>query len=557
MNSCAVSIVIPAYRQPELLRRCLQSVASQSFRDFEVVITDDSPDNAVERVAREFEGQFPVRYFRNPARLGSPENWNEAVRHARGELVKILHHDDWFSGEHSLRQFVELLRANPDAGLGFCHTMCCSGATGRQRLHAPPPAWVEAVNHDPAELFFGNLIGAPSTTIFRRSDFLPFSGKLLWLVDVEFYLRMIQARPRLALCAEPLVCVSEEVESQITNLCVGNPAIEVYEWVWLYSLLSHRPKGRARRLRHLLSLLEGMGISSPAALKPYLKELSAPRPLVLAMKLRSFASRAKHRLKASLQRLAPVAWLRASRQARARERAFQAEFTAFKQASEKSGARLPVTWEARFPCLEDRTPDTAFDGHYVLHTAWAARVISQTRPAEHIDISSSLYFSAIVSAFVPVRFYDYRPARLGLSNLSSSCADLHRLPFPDQSVQSISCMHVVEHVGLGRYGDPLDPEGDLKSIAELKRVLAPGGSLLFVVPVGTPMVRFNAHRIYSHAQIMECFSDLSLVEFALIPDDFIQHGLISNATQSQADAQAYGCGCFWFKRAAAPNHDRP
>ena len=83
---------------------------------------------------------------------------------------------------------------------------------------------------------------------------------------------------------------------------------------------------------------------------------------------------------------------------------------------------------------------------------------------------------------------------------------------------------------------------------ELSRVVAPGGVLLFAVPIGRPRLAFNAHRIYSHAQIVEQFRDLELAEFALIPDDDV--GLICPASAAQADAQRYGCGCFWFRRSA-------
>jgi SAM-dependent methyltransferase len=116
-------------------------------------------------------------------------------------------------------------------------------------------------------------------------------------------------------------------------------------------------------------------------------------------------------------------------------------------------------------------------------------------PAKHIDISGTLPFFFILSAFMPVEFYDFRTAPLHLSQLKCGSTDLTALHFSTGSVQSLSCMHTVEHVGLGRYGDPIDPDGDLKAIRELKRVLAPGGNLLFVVPVGKPSVVFNAHRI--------------------------------------------------------------
>ena len=122
------------------------------------------------------------------------------------------------------------------------------------------------------------------------------------------------------------------------------------------------------------------------------------------------------------------------------------------------------------------------------------------------------------------------------------------MPFADNSVESLSCMHTVEHVGLGRYGDTMDPSGDIKAISELKRILAPGGSLLFVVPIGIPKIEFNAHRIYSYAQIIEYFSDVELKEFSLIPDNAFDVGIISNASSDLADAQEWGCGCFWFTK---------
>lgn len=208
--------------------------------------------------------------------------------------------------------------------------------------------------------------------------------------------------------------------------------------------------------------------------------------------------------------------------------------------------RFGLSWGDRYPALMDKTATTGFDRHYLYHTAWAARKVAEIRPEFHIDISSSLYFSALVSAFVPVRFYDYRPADIQLSDLMSERADLMHLPFADNSVRALSCMHVVEHIGLGRYGDPIDPEGDLKAIKELKRVLAPGGSLLFVVPVGKPRIQFNAHRVYAYEQIMEYFSDLHLKEFALIPQEA---GPIEYGAAAQRVAQeAYACGCFWFTK---------
>lgn len=217
------------------------------------------------------------------------------------------------------------------------------------------------------------------------------------------------------------------------------------------------------------------------------------------------------------------------------------DFLRFQQRDKNS--RFDISLLDFYPQIKDKTIKTNFDAHYVYHTSWAARKVKEINPIRHTDISSSLYFTGIVSAFVPIDFYDYRPADLKLSNLTSNQADLLNLPFKDGGIKSLSCMHTVEHIGLGRYGDEIDPEGDLKAIAELQRVLAKDGSFLFVVPVGKPKIEFNAHRIYSYDQIMSYFKDLELKEFSLITDsgDFIE-----NAKMGLVQEQTYGCGCFWF-----------
>jgi len=223
------------------------------------------------------------------------------------------------------------------------------------------------------------------------------------------------------------------------------------------------------------------------------------------------------------------------------------EFSTFSILS-KSNPRFSIDWKDRYFCYNDNTSETPFDQHYIYHTAWAARIIARTNPKEHVDISSSLYFCSIVSAFVPVKFYDFRPANLNLTNLSSDNADIIRLPFEDGSIESLSCMHTVEHIGLGRYGDHLDPDGDLKAMSELCRILMRSGNLLFVVPIGKSKIMFNAHRIYSYDQIMQYFKKLKLQEFSLISCFEQNSGIIINATKDQADLCDYGCGCFWFTK---------
>jgi hypothetical protein len=119
------------------------------------------------------------------------------------------------------------------------------------------------------------------------------------------------------------------------------------------------------------------------------------------------------------------------------------------------------------------------------------------------------------------------------------------LNFKNESVKSLSCMHVVEHIGLGRYGDEINYNGSTIAMKELQRVLAIGGLLYFVVPVGKPAIYFNAHRIFKPSYICEQFSELDLIEFSYISDNGI---MIENVELSAAEDQNYACGCFLFKR---------
>lgn len=197
----------------------------------------------------------------------------------------------------------------------------------------------------------------------------------------------------------------------------------------------------------------------------------------------------------------------------------------------------------RLACLNDSNPE--HDGYcpiYLMHTGWAARVLASSRPRFHVDIGGLSYFAAIASAIVPFRYYDFRYIQIPLPGVTVGQADLTKLAFKDDEIKSLSCMHVMEHVGLGRYGDPLDVQGDLKAASELGRVVATGGQLLMVLPVGQPKVVFNAHRIYSYEQVLEMFPAFRVKEFTLVsPPHYIP-----NADPDRVRHLAEGAGCFWL-----------
>jgi len=227
---------------------------------------------------------------------------------------------------------------------------------------------------------------------------------------------------------------------------------------------------------------------------------------------------------------------------------FIIDFVKFSRAQKKTVSRFPLLWSSRRPYIHEKKSNLSFDRHYIYHIGWAARILAQTRPKKHIDISSSLAFCTTVSAFIPLEYYEFRPPNLAFDNLAVHSVDLSNLPFADNSIESLSCMHVAEHIGLARYGDAISPDGDIATMHQLARVLAPEGNLLFVVPVGKRQLQFNAHRIYDPEDIINGFPELHLTQFALIPQNGEKEEIIYNPDFSRVRSESYGCGCFLFTK---------
>lgn len=204
-----------------------------------------------------------------------------------------------------------------------------------------------------------------------------------------------------------------------------------------------------------------------------------------------------------------------------------------------------LNWRNDYPKTADRLGTSPYDPHYLPQDAWAAHRVAEFAPPSHVDVGSRVEFVCFMTSHLPVTFVDIRPLEASVEGLSSVTGSILDMPFPDQSVQSLSCLHVAEHIGLGRYGDPLDPLGTRKAATELERVLAPGGQLLFSLPVGEPRVCFNAHRVHDPLDVVDMFPELRLDEFASVDDSrtFRRHC----EPESVRGAQ-YACGMYRFSR---------
>lgn len=236
-NFCAkVSIIIPSYNNFESFKRVLNSVLLQNFQDWEVIITDDSDNNDIEIFLDKLD-MPKIKYFKNETRLGSPENWNEGIRKAGGEYIKILHHDDWLADANSLEKFVKLLDENPKCDFAYAKSINIDTDTGEMKCRKAQ-RYVNRLHKDPFELFLSNRIGAPSVVIFRNGKHLNknllFDSNLKWVVDIDFYLQCLLQNNNIAFLNEVLINIGIS-KTQITNTCQNDDGIRLYEQLYLYN----------------------------------------------------------------------------------------------------------------------------------------------------------------------------------------------------------------------------------------------------------------------------------------------------------------------------------
>ena len=196
----------------------------------------------------------------------------------------------------------------------------------------------------------------------------------------------------------------------------------------------------------------------------------------------------------------------------------------------------------------DRFSTAGAGGHYFFQDIWAAKKVLEMTGGganNHVDVGSRLDgFVAHLLAYCKVTYVDIRPLPIVVEGLKFIKGTILKLPFENDSCETLSCLHVIEHIGLGRYGDEVDPDGHIKAARELTRILKPSGTLLIGTPVGRERLCFDGHRIFDPETVLRMFSGLDLVEFSLIDDK--GQRVIENASIEQARSCDYGCGLFHF-----------
>jgi hypothetical protein len=190
-------------------------------------------------------------------------------------------------------------------------------------------------------------------------------------------------------------------------------------------------------------------------------------------------------------------------------------------------------------------------GAYFHQDLLVAQRIFAANPRRHVDVGSRIDgFVAHVASFRQIEIVDIRPVASTVENIAAMQADLMQPgSVPESACDSLSCLHALEHFGLGRYGDPIDPQGHRRGLDGLIRMLEPGGTLYLSVPVGPQEILFNCHRRFHASTVLDLVADrLALVRLDLVDD---QGNLVRNLAHSRARTDpALGCrreGCAIFE----------
>ncbi|HJK33521.1 MAG TPA: DUF268 domain-containing protein [Methanocorpusculum sp.] len=171
-----------------------------------------------------------------------------------------------------------------------------------------------------------------------------------------------------------------------------------------------------------------------------------------------------------------------------------------------------------YPCLHDWSKNAGSLHTYFWQDLWASQKIYQNNPDKHYDIGSRIDgFIAHLLTFREVTMIDIRPLSLSLPNLNFIQANATSLEnIKDNSVESLSSLCALEHFGLGRYGDPIDPDGCFKAFSAIERVMKPGGIVYISVPIGKERLMYNAHRIFYPSTVVNSFPQMKLIEFSVV-----------------------------------------
>lgn len=229
MNEPLVSICIPAYKKPQYVVRVLDSVRKQDYKNVEIIISDDSPDEDTKQAIEPYRNSLHIKYFHNQPALKTPRNWNHALQMASGEYMVLMHQDDWYHTTDAISTYIAAFQTSP-VDFIFCRNTAVD-ATGKETVLQHIPSLLSRLQKKPNHLVLAQVIGPPSNTMLRKGLDVFYDERFIWLVDVDYYARILKKGYTYRYLDKHLVSIGIH-DDQTTAFCRANNDIIFRENIW-------------------------------------------------------------------------------------------------------------------------------------------------------------------------------------------------------------------------------------------------------------------------------------------------------------------------------------
>jgi len=232
-----VSICVPTYEQTEYLQKCMESILIQTYKDYEVIISDDSSSEMVLLYIENIKPFFGDKlvYHRNNPSKGTPGNWNYVLDLATGDFIQLLHHDDYYAEPNSLKNMMEAATSYSDTDVFIGEVWSHNVSNKTVLKHVVTDESISELHSKPVKILYANLLGPPSIIFFRKSALIYYDINLKWLVDIEYYYRLFKLNSNWKFIRVPFVVSVNNAVHNVTNDCEASADVEVYEYTYLYS----------------------------------------------------------------------------------------------------------------------------------------------------------------------------------------------------------------------------------------------------------------------------------------------------------------------------------
>ncbi len=204
-----------------------------------------------------------------------------------------------------------------------------------------------------------------------------------------------------------------------------------------------------------------------------------------------------------------------------------------------------------WPIITEKYMPAGTIDNYFWQDLWAARLVIRSNVKEHFDIASRLdgFIAHLLATGIDVTMIDVREFPEEIEKLHTIVDDATSLrQIEDNSIESLSALCSLEHFGLGRYGDPIDPEACFKCFDNIQKKLKSGEKLYISVPIGKERVEFNAHRVFYPSTIINCFHSLKLEEFSCTSQGKIEYNVDIHKYDNDLHDGNYRYGLFYFRK---------